>query len=303
MNIRDLEYLVALEKHRHFRKAAEAVYVSQPTLSGQLKKLEQYLGVQLVERGRKQQILMTPIGTQIVAKARQILQHAQEIEQLAQQAQDPFKGSLKLGIIPTLAPYLLPRMMRSLKGQFPVLDFLLYERQTAVLVAELQRGEIELGILALPLEAEGLETIDLFEEHFFLAVPTHHRLSQSQTVTIEDLQHETLLLLDDGHCFRDQALELCFQGKGHEKENFRGTSLETLKQMTLIGSGITLLPALALDQDPALTYIPFQDPPPARRIALIYRQSSPRLDTYHLLGQEIKQALQADVQNQLIHIL
>ncbi len=303
MNIRDLEYLVALDKYRHFRKAAEAVYVTQPTLSGQLKKLEQYLGVQLVERGRKQQVLMTPIGAQIVIKAKQLLQQAQEIEQIAQHAQDPFKGPLKLGIIPTLAPYILPLIVRPIKNHFPQMDLLLYERQTSVLLDELQNGEIELGLLALPIESEGMETLPLFEEKFFLAVPTGHHLSQATAIAIEDLKNETLLLLDDGHCFRDQALELCFRGGGHEKESFRGTSLETLKQMSLIGSGITLLPALALDQDPALSYIPFQDPQPARQMALIYRQTSPRSAAYQELGRQIQKALQPKIENKRIQYL
>lgn len=288
MNIRDLEYLVALDEHRHFRKAAEAVYVTQPTLSGQLKKLEQYLGVQLVERGRRQQVMLTPIGKQIVSRARRLLQQAQEIESLAKMGQDPYAGQLRLGVIPTVAPYLLPVAVPCIKEAYPQLELLLYEVQTAVLLEQLQQGQIEAGILALPIEDEGLEVLPLFSEAFFLAVPPDHRLANATQIQVSDLKEETLLLLDDGHCFRDQALEVCMHGGGHEKESFRGTSLETLKQMTLAGSGITLLPELALDSHLGLSYVAFQPPVPHRELALIYRQTSPRAEVFASLAELFK---------------
>lgn len=284
MNLRDLEYLVALEKHRHFRKAAEAIYVSQPTLSGQLKKLEGYLGVQLVERGRRQQVLFTPVGEKIVQRARQMLSIAAEIEQLAKLQQDPMRGELKMALIPTLAPYLLPYILPLIKTHYPALELLLYEQQTAELVKKLESGEIELGILALPVANDQLSTLSLFHEPFYLVVPVDHPLALRPFVTNADLQNETLLLLDDGHCFRDQALEICYTAGAKEKQNFRGTSLETLRQMTIAGSGVTLLPELAIRQDSQLVNIPIQSPTPAREIGLIFRQGSPRQQTFEQLA-------------------
>lgn len=284
MNLRDLEYLVALEKHRHFRKAAEAIYVSQPTLSGQLKKLEGYLGVQLVERGRRQQVLFTPVGEKIVQRARQLLSIASEIEQLAKLQQDPMRGELKMALIPTLAPYLLPYILPLIKTHYPALELLLYEQQTEQLLKQLESGEIELGILALPVANEQLTTFSLFREPFYLVVPVDHPLALRPFVTDADLKNETLLLLDDGHCFRDQALEICFAAEAKEKENFRGTSLETLRQMTIAGSGVTLMPQLAIRQDSQLVNIPFAEPAPAREIGLIFRQGSPRQHTFEQLA-------------------
>lgn len=291
MNLRDLEYLVALEKHRHFRKAAEAIYVSQPTLSGQLKKLESYLGVQLVERGRRQQILFTPVGEKIVQRARQMLSIAAEIEQLAKLQQDPMRGELKIALIPTLAPYLLPYILPLIKTHYPGLKLLLYELQTAELIKKLETGDIELGILALPVANEQLSTLSLFHEPFYLVVPVEHPLALRPFVTDADLQNETLLLLDDGHCFRDQALEICYTAGAKEKQNFRGTSLETLRQMTLAGSGITLLPELAIRQDSQLVNIPFQSPAPNREIGLIFRQGSPRQQTFEKLATLIQDGI------------
>lgn len=292
MNLRDLEYLVALDEFKHFRKAAEHCYVSQPTLSGQLKKLERYLGVQLVERGRRQKVLMTPIGEKIAVRARRILQEAREIEQLAQLAQDPLSGQLKIGLIPTLAPYLLPHIVAPLKQHFPDLELLLYEVQTDPMLVQLQQGELELGILALPIEEERLQTELLFEEAFCLVTYPEHPLAHKQEVCMDDLNRETILLLDDGHCFRDQALEVCFTAGAHEKESFRGTSLETLKQMVSARSGLTLLPRLAVQADPhpeQLQYIPFVAPQPTRQIGLVYRPESPRVEAFHAIGKLIRE--------------
>lgn len=293
MNLRDLEYLVALEKHRHFRKAAEAIYVSQPTLSGQLKKLESYLGVQLVERGRRQQVLFTPVGEKIVQRARQLLSIASEIEQLAKLQQDPMRGELKMALIPTLAPYLLPYILPLIKTHYPALELLLYEQQTTQLLKQLESGDIELGILALPVANDQLTTISLFREPFYLVVPVDHPLASRPFVTDADLQNETLLLLDDGHCFRDQALEICYTAGAKEKQNFRGTSLETLRQMTIAGSGLTLLPQLAIRQDSQLVNIPFADPVPAREIGLIFRQGSPRQQTFEQLASLLNDGVSA----------
>lgn len=288
MNLRDLEYLVALDRHRHFHKAAEACYVSQPTLSGQLKKLEQHLGVQLVERGRRQRVLLTPIGLEIAKRARRLLHEASEIEQLARTAQDPYQGSLRLGLIPTLAPYLLPHIVTPLKQAWPELELLLHEVQTAHLLARLAAGELELGMLALPVAGEGLSSAILFAEPFDLAVYRGHRLARRKRVTVADLQDETMLLLDDGHCFRDQALEVCFSAGAREKTSFRGTSLETLRQMVAAHSGLTLLPRLAAHEDKELVIIPFADPPPTRNIGMVWRQGSPRAAVFEALAEKVR---------------
>ncbi|HEY9844484.1 MAG TPA: LysR substrate-binding domain-containing protein [Candidatus Obscuribacterales bacterium] len=294
MNLRDLEYLVALDTHRHFHKAAEACYVSQPTLSGQLKKLEAYLGVQLVERGRRQRVLLTPVGEEIVRRARRLLQEAHEIEQLARLAQDPFAGPLRLALIPTLAPYLLPHIVQPLKQAWPELELLLQEVQTAPMLIQLVNGGLELGILALPVEAVGLVTEPLFAEPFYLAVYPGHRLAGRSEIRPEDLQDEIMLLLDDGHCFRDQALAVCFSAGAHEKTSFRGTSLETLRQMVSARSGLTLLPELAIGADPDLIVIPFAEPRPVRSVGMVWRQDSPRTAVFQAMAAKIRGLMQPD---------
>lgn len=294
MNLRDLEYLVALDEYKHFRKAAEHCFVSQPTLSGQLKKLETHLGVQLVERGRRQKVLMTPIGTKIAQRARKVLQEVHGLELTAKLAQDPLAGQLKVALIPTLAPYLLPQIIAPLKRAHPELELLLYEVQTQPMLEQLHSGELELGILALPIEDPQLKTDFLFNESFCLVTPEKHPLSKKKQVTLEDLKDETILLLDDGHCFRDQALEVCFTAGAKEKASFRGTSLETLKQMVAAASGLTLLPHLATLADPqsqGLCYIPFRAPLPTRQIGLVYRPETPRKEAFEAIGNIIKQAV------------
>lgn len=292
MNLRDLEYLVAVDTHRHFHKAADACFVSQPTLSGQLKKLEQHLGVQLIERGRRQRVLLTPIGQSIVSRARRILQEAHDIEDQARLAQDPFYGSLRLALIPTLAPYLLPQIVPLLKQKWPELELLLQEVQTAPLLEQLARGELELGVLALPVAGEGLVTHELFAEPFYLALYPQHPLAVKSSIKVQDLQDETMLLLDDGHCFRDQALDVCFSAGAHEKTSFRGTSLETLRQMVSAQSGLTLLPQLAIESSASgLVYRPFAEPAPKRVMGLVYRQGSAREVVFLAVGQLIQQAV------------
>lgn len=291
MNLRDLEYLVALDKYKHFRKAAEACYVSQPTLSGQLKKLEQHLGVQLVERGRRQKVLMTPVGRRVVERARRVLQESAEIEQIAQLAQDPLTGKLHLALIPTLAPYLLPRIVPRIHHACPKLELLLYEVQTAPMLQQITAGELDLGLLALPIHSDGLNTENLFEEPFFLLTHSQSPLAAKSEIQVSDLQNETILLLDDGHCFRDQALEICYSGGAQEKDAFRGTSLETLKHMVAARSGSTLVPQLAIPQEPVseqLHYIPFAAPSPIRTIGLVYRKESARRETFETIAELIR---------------
>ncbi len=244
MNLRDLRYLVALADERHFGRAAERCHVSQPTLSAQLRKLEDYLGVPLIER-QPRRVSMTETGEKVVARARRLLQETDAIVELCRADRDPLAGELRLALIPTVGPYLLPRVITRLKRALPRLKLLLYEYQTAQLLEKLRDGDIDLGILALPLPTDGLESRPLYEEPFVLAAPDSHRLAKRDKVRVDDLKNETLLLLEDGHCLRDQALEVCSRIRVNEEEDYRATSLETLRQMVAAGHGITLLPHLA----------------------------------------------------------
>ena len=283
MNLRDLQYLVAVADHLHFGKAAEYCHVSQPTLSMQLKKLEERLGVQLIERSNKH-VLFTSIGQDITTRARRILNEAEHIKTVAANARDPLSGDLRLGIFPTLAPYLLPRIMPSLHQALPALNLLLVEEKTDLLLQLLQRGTLDAAMLALPITQEGVMTQALFTEPFLLAVPASHPLATRQTVDYESLQDITLLLLDEGHCLREQALDICRAIGTGEARHFRATSLETLRHMVAAGNAVTLMPALAALPNPAIVYIPFAESPPARTIGLCWRDMSARYILFSRLG-------------------
>ncbi len=279
LKLKDLRYLVALADERHFGRAAQRCFVSQPTLSSQLKKLEGYLGVQLIERQPKQ-VTLTEAGEQIVARARRILEASDEVLALARTHRDPLAGKLRMAMLPTIGPYLLPRVAREIHKALPRLEMQLYEYQTGPMLEKLGTGQIDLGILALPVEMEGLEARQLYVEPFVLAIPAQHRLAKQKSVKIEDLGNETLLLLEDGHCLRDQALEVCSRVGMQEKQDFRATSLETLRQMVATGAGVTLLPELASLNDYGasrdLALRPFADPKPMRYIGAIWRKTTAR---------------------------
>jgi LysR family hydrogen peroxide-inducible transcriptional activator len=278
MNIRDLEYLVALADTRHFGRAAARCHVSQPTLSTQLKKLEAYLGVPLVER-RPRRAALTPAGLGVVQRARRMLQDADDIRALARASQDPLSGPLKVGLIPTLGPYLLPRVAPRIAKALPKLQLMLHEYQTEPLVERTLSGELDLAILALPADTRGLVTRSLFAEAFLVAMPESHPLAARKRVKAADLQGEKLLLLEEGHCLRDQALEVC-ERVGTEEQDFRATSLETLRQMVVAGLGLTLLPRLAAEGPFAsargLAVRPFSPPAPNRVIGAAWRRSTSR---------------------------
>ncbi len=280
MNLRDLEYLVALAETRHFGRAAERCHVSQPTLSAQLRKLEDFLGVSLIER-RPRRVALTPAGEAVVARARRMLQDAEDIRGLARASQDPLSGPLKVGFIPTLGPYLLPRVAPKIAKALPKLALLLHEYQTAPLVERTLGGELDLAILALPAETKGLVTRPLFAESFLVAMPEGHRLAARKRVKATDLEGEKLLLLEEGHCLRDQALEVCAH-VGTEEQAFRATSLETLRQMVASGLGLTLLPGLAAEgpfaSSRGLAVRPFAPPTPNRMIGAAWRRSTSRSD-------------------------
>jgi LysR family transcriptional regulator, hydrogen peroxide-inducible genes activator len=279
MNLKDLKYLVALADTGHFGKAAERTFVSQPTLSAQLKKLEEYLGVKLVERQPKN-VQLTEVGKQIVVRARRMLDEGEEIVALARSNTDPFAGKLKVGLIPTIGPYLLPRVMQKIRKAVPHLGLMLYEYQTEALLKRLRDGEIDLGIMALPVPQDGLESRPLYEEDFTVALPNNHALAAKASIKLQDLKGQTLLLLEDGHCLRDQALEVCSRVDVREAEDFRATSLETLRQMVVAGLGITLLPELAVESpfgsQRGLSIRQFNKPVPSRTVGAVWRKSSTR---------------------------
>ncbi len=292
MNLRDLKYLVAVAEHRHFGHAAEACFVSQPTLSTQLKKLEEELGVTLIERTNRQ-VMLTPVGEDIVARAQQVLREVNELVNTAEEYSDPLGGDFSLGIIPTVAPYLLPKILGPIRKTFPNLQIKLTEGQTAVISRMLRDGELDAVILALPLQEDNVVEAQLYSEAFYLAVSKQHPKANRKTATLDDLDEEEVLLLEDGHCLRDQALEVCSSHNAVENTNFRATSLETLRQMVAADAGITLMPELALGpRTGSVRYLPFRGKPPHRDIGLCWRMSSTRSALLEQMADTLKQALQ-----------
>jgi len=279
IKLKDLRYLVAVADTRHFGRAAALCFVSQPTLSTQLKKLEQYLGVQLIER-QPNNVSLTDAGEQVVARARRILQASDEVVTLARAQHDPLAGRLRLALLPTIGPYLLPRIAQAIRRALPRLDLRLYEYQTAPMLEKIKGGELDLGILALPVGLEGLEARELFAEPFAVALPERHPLAGRERIQIADLEGETLLLLEEGHCLRDQALEVCSRVGAGESQDFRATSLETLRQMVATGAGVTLLPELATKgaygDARGVVVLPFAKPAPVRHIGAVWRKTTAR---------------------------
>jgi LysR family transcriptional regulator, hydrogen peroxide-inducible genes activator len=294
VNLKDLKYLVALADTGHFGKAAERTFVSQPTLSAQLKKLEEYLGVKLVERQPKN-VQLTDVGKQVVLRARRMLDDGDEIIALARSNTDPFSGKLKLGLIPTVGPYLLPRVMMKIRRALPNLGLMLYEYQTEPLLKRVRDGEIDVAILALPAENDGMESRALYQEAFTVALPSNHPLAAKSTIKVADLKGHTLLLLEDGHCLRDQALEVCSRIDVREAEDFRATSLETLRQMVIAGLGITLLPEMAVEapvtSQRGLTIRQFAKPTPSRTVGAVWRKSSTRAEAIGAVCDVIHEAI------------
>ncbi|MDQ3288400.1 MAG: LysR substrate-binding domain-containing protein [Pseudomonadota bacterium] len=277
MNLRDLRYLVALAEHRHFGRAAAASFVSQPTLSTQIRKLEDELGVSLVERAPRR-VMLTPIGRDIAERARKVIAEVEQMSEIARRSQDPEAGTVRLGLFPTLAPYLLPHVLPGLREQFPRLELLLVEEKTDQILARLRDGRLDAGVLALPVHDEQLQVEPLFDEPFVLAVPRGHAMARRASLQIRELDGQHLLLLEEGHCLRDQALDVCHMAGADEHNGFRATSLETLRQMVASGVGITLLPMLSV-QPPVpisadVALLPFRGKPPFRRIAMVWRRSS-----------------------------
>jgi LysR family transcriptional regulator, hydrogen peroxide-inducible genes activator len=280
IKLKDLRYLVAVADTGHFGQAAERCFISQPTLSAQLKKLEDYLGVQLIERQTRGATL-TQAGAQIVARARLILSASDEVVTIAQTFRDPLSGRLRVAMIPTVGPYVLPQVAPVVRKQMPRLDLLLFEYQTAAILEKLHGGDLDVGVLALPVDQEGLASRKLYDEDFNVALPANHRLAKQSTARLADLENESLLLLEEGHCLRDQALEVCGRISIHERQDFRATSLETLRQMVAAGAGVTLMPELAsrgaYGNARGVAIRPLVRPTPHRQIGAVWRKSSARL--------------------------
>lgn len=293
IKLRDLEYLNAIDEHKHFGQAAAACYVSQPTLSGQLMKLEEQLGLQLVERHRRN-VMLTPAGEQLVQDARKVLQAANDFEAAAKALLDPLAGDLHVGLIPTLAPYLLPHIMTPLRQTLPNIKFFLHENQTKVLLEQLDSGKLDVLILPYLPEMDKFEAYQLFDEPLMLAMPKEHDLNQQQKLNLSDLQGHDILTLEDGHCLKDQAMGYCFAAGAKEDNSFQATSLETLRHMVASGMGITLLPALAAQGGLAseqIAYREFTPPAPIRGISLVIRPNYSRMECVRKIVATIRQAM------------
>jgi len=291
LTLRQLEYLVALADTLGFHRAADAVNVSQPSLSAQVQQAEKVLGVQLFERNQRR-VLVTPAGAAVVARARRVLREAEDLLDTARRWRDPFSGSWRVGFIPTIAPYLLPEVLPALGAAHPDLRLLLREERTPVLVRELEAGNLDAAVLAEVPDLGELERIPLAEDPFLLAAPPAHPLARKSRISLADLAGQPLLLLEDGHCLRGQALSFCSQA-GVREVDFRASSLPTLIQMVAAGLGLTLLPSLCAGQErgrAGLALRPFADPAPGRTLVLAWRAGSPLAGALGTFAEDLKAA-------------
>jgi LysR family hydrogen peroxide-inducible transcriptional activator len=285
MTLTELKYIVAVARTKHFGHAAEACYVAQPTLSVAIKKLEDELGVILFERGGAE-VSVTPLGVQIIAQAERVLEQTAAIKELAKQNKDPLAGPLRLGVIYTIGPYLLPPLVRNVIDHYPQMPLVLQENFTVRLLEMLRQGELDAAIMALPLPEHGMSMQTLYDEPFVVAMPRKHPWAARKAISAEDLKSETMLLLGNGHCFRDHVLEVCpemarFSAPGNGMQRtFEGSSLETIRHMVASGIGLTVLPRASVadmkDRAGLLSFVPFMAPVPSRRVVLVWRKSFTR---------------------------
>jgi LysR family hydrogen peroxide-inducible transcriptional activator len=285
MTLTELKYIVAVARAKHFGHAAEACFVAQPTLSVAIKKLEDELGVVLFERGGSE-VSVTPLGSQIVAQAERVLEQTAAIKELAKQNKDPLAGPLRLGVIYTIGPYLLPPLVKNLIQNVPQMPLVLQENFTVKLLELLRQGELDAAIMALPLPDHGMSIQTLYDEPFVVAMPKHHPWASRKEISAQDLKTETMLLLGTGHCFRDQVLEVCpemarFSAGGNGMQRtFEGSSLETIRHMVASGIGLTVLPRASVpdmkDPNGMLAFVPFSAPAPSRRVVIVWRKSFTR---------------------------
>jgi len=290
MTLTELKYIVAVARERHFGRAAEACFVSQPTLSVAIKKLEDELNVQIFERGTSE-VSVTPIGEQIVTQAQRVLEQTVAIKEIAKQGKDPLVGPLRLGVIYTIGPYLLPSLVKQMIEAVPQMPLMLQENFTVKLIELLKQGEIDVAIMALPFQETGLMVRALYDEPFVVALPAGHPWEQRSEIDAEDLKQETMLLLGNGHCFRDHVLGVCpelmrfSQNADGIQKTFEGSSLETIRHMVASGVGITVLPRSSIQEvkphaggvdSGLLSYVQFAEPRPDRRVVLVWRKSFTR---------------------------
>jgi LysR family hydrogen peroxide-inducible transcriptional activator len=294
MTLTELRYIVAVARERHFGRAAETCFVSQPTLSVAVKKLEDELGVTLFERGPGE-VSVTPAGRRIIEQAQRVLEEASRIRELAAAGKDPLAGPLRLGAIYTIGPYLLPKLIPILRRTAPAMQLLIQENFTHRLAEELRSGEVDVILVALPFEAPGVMTRPVYDEPFMVAVPKGHPWENRKRVTSEELTNESLLLLGEGHCFRDQVLEICHTVRARERSplarTVEGGSLETIRQMVAGGVGVTVLPATSTatsgGSSDLIRILPFARPVPTRRVGLAWRRSFPRPEAIEALRKAI----------------
>jgi LysR family hydrogen peroxide-inducible transcriptional activator len=291
LTLRDLEYLVSVADHEHFGKAAAACHVSQPALSAQIRKVEDIVAVQLFERSNRS-VAITPQGRAVVAQARVVLEEARKIGEVAGKAQRPLTGSLRLGLIATVGPYLMPHLLPPLRKAFPKLDLYLREGLTEQLLGELKAGQLDAVIASDTFSDPTLRVLPLFFEPFVLAVPRGHPLSSKPRISGRDLRGEEMILLEDGHCLRDQTLDICPANRRGRIRQFQATSLETLRHLVATGSGYTLIPELAVREDRQLKslikYRRFEDKPVGRNIILTCRTRFSRMADIDALAEFIR---------------
>ncbi|HEY5378606.1 MAG TPA: hydrogen peroxide-inducible genes activator [Pseudolabrys sp.] len=292
ITLRQLRYLTALARHKHFGRAAEECAVTQPALSMQVRELEREIGAELVER-RPSEIALTEIGIDVARRAERILASTRDLVDFARH-RDLLSGALKLGIIPTLAPYILPRMLPVLQKRYPQLRLEVRETQTKMLLEELTSGELDAVMLALPAEGADVETMPLFTDAFLLAVPASDPLPTRRRVNVADVDQRRLILLEEGHCLRDQALSFCATKRRDQPAGLGATSLTTVMQMVANGYGVTLVPEVSVDAEPRdarVKLLRFADPEPGRSIGLAWRRTSPRAKDFKALGKIVTAAV------------
>lgn len=294
MNIRDLEYLIALADTKHFRKAADNCGVSQPTLSGQIRKLEDELGTILLERTSRK-VLFTQAGLTLVEQAKAVLREVKVLREMASNQGKEMSGPLHIGVIPTLGPYISPIILPALKASYPELDLYIYELQTSTLVEQLESGQLDCGIVALGKESEPFIEVPIFREKMLLALSSSHPWAAHNRLDLQWLRDKEMLMLDDGHCLRTHTMDYCLSIGAKENKRIKANSLETLRNMVGAGVGMAFIPALAAQTSNQgnVRYLEFTEPEPYRAIGLIYRPGSPLRLRYEKLAKEIKQLMDA----------
>lgn len=294
MNIRDLEYLIALAEYKHFRRAAESCNVSQPTLSGQIRKLEDELGTILLERTSRK-VLFTQAGLTLVEQAKVVLREVKVLKEMASNQGKEMSGPLHVGVIPTLAPYISPIIIPALKRDFADLELYIYELQTNQLLDQLESGQLDCGIISFVKESESFIEVPIFNEEIKLVIPAQHPWATFEKINIDLLKNQELLFLDGGHCLRTHTLDYCLSIGAKENPHFKAANLETLRNMVAANVGIALIPELAAKPSDNVKYLSFEDPKPFRSVGMVYRPGSPLRVRYERLATAITNIMKSEV--------